>query len=421
MKTIVIGGGAAGMMAAIKASEKGERVVIFEKNEKLGKKLFITGKGRCNITNNCDADDFFKNVNRNSKFLYSAYNAFDSQAVMEFFEKEGLFLKTERGNRVFPNSDHSSDVIKSLEKALKINNVEVRLNTEVRDILADESKNTVTGVLLSDGSKVSCDRVIVATGGVSYPLTGSTGDGYRFAEKFDITVNKTYPSLVPLCCSDEWIKEVQGLSLKNVSFCLMNAKKKVFDEQGEMLFTHFGLSGPLILSASSLYVENSIKGKCLSGFIDLKPALSEENLDKRILRDFSENNNKAFKNSLDGLLPKSLIPVIISKSGINEFTRVNEITREQRKNLVNLLKHLEVNITGTRPVNEAIITKGGVSVKEINPKTMESKRVNNLFFAGEVLDLDAMTGGFNLQIAWCTGACAGTNGKGENYYESDCD
>lgn len=406
MRVAVIGAGAAGMIAAYRAASLGNSVVIYEKNEKTGKKIYITGKGRCNVTNASDIETIFANVNRNPKFLYSALYGFDNNEMIKLLESTGLKLKVERGNRVFPESDHSSDVIRALEKLLNSQKVKIYLNTKVNRILSDD--NGVTGVELFDGRKEFFDKVIVATGGLSYPTTGSDGDGYRFAQDFGHTIVKPEPSLIPLVSKDEWVKNLQGLALKNVCLTLMNEKKVLFSEQGEMLFTHFGISGPLVLSASSFYVENRLKGKASFLYIDLKPALSFEELDKRLLRDFEENINKNFSNALDGLLPKKLIPVIVEKSGISPYIKVNEISREQRQNLVRLLKKLEINISGTRPIDEAIITKGGISVKEINPSTMESKLIKNLYFAGEMIDIDAMTGGYNLQLAWSTGYLAGS-------------
>lgn len=420
---IVVGGGAAGMIAAVAAAEKGNNVTLIEKNEKLGKKLFITGKGRCNVTNAADMDVLFANVCTNEKFLYSAFYQYDNQAIMAFLEKAGCPLKIERGDRVFPVSDHSSDVIAAFQRELKKNGVEVLLNTEVKELLvaecgiqkASESQNEevfcdkpmITGVQLANGKRIDADAVIVCTGGVSYPSTGSTGDGHRFAKDTGHKIIECKPSLVPLETAESWCKDLMGLSLRNVSVRLMMGKKEIYNGFGEMLFTHFGVSGPLILSASAYYVKQKKKETQL--LIDLKPALDEEQLDKRLLRDFEENKNKQFKNALNGLFPTKLIPAMIELSGINPDKKVNEITREERKKFVTLIKNLPLNITGTRSFAEAIITQGGVSVKDVNPSTMESKKVQRLYFAGEVLDLDAMTGGFNLQIAWSTGHLAGEN------------
>jgi len=405
-KVIVVGGGAAGMMAAISAADSGAEVILIEKNEKLGKKVYITGKGRCNITNESDVENLLKNVRSNPKFLYSAFYTFDSYRMMDFLEGEGLKLKTERGNRVFPESDKSSDVIKTLKKALEKRKVKIVLNTKVLKI---EIKDGIChGVIVQSGDKsgsYTADKVIVATGGCSYQSTGSTGDGYRFAKDADIKVTKCYPSLVPFNIGSDIPKRLQGLSLRNVKVTLSDKGKVLYEELGEMLFTHFGVSGPLVLSASTLASGKDVSQMELS--IDLKPALSKEQLDERILRDFSENRNSYFKNSLSRLLPAKMIPVIVELSEIDEKKQVNNITKEERNRLVNLLKGLTFKVESLRGFNEAIITKGGVSVKEINPGTMEAKKVKGLFFAGEVLDLDAVTGGYNLQIAWSTGYLAG--------------
>lgn len=405
-KVIVVGGGAAGMMAAISAADSGAEVILIEKNEKLGKKVYITGKGRCNITNESDVENLLKNVRSNPKFLYSAFYTFDSYRMMDFLEGEGLKLKTERGNRVFPESDKSSDVIKTLKKALEKRKVKIVLNTKVLNI---EIKDGIChGVIVQSGDKsgsYTADKVIVATGGCSYQSTGSTGDGYRFAKDADIKVTKCYPSLVPFNIDSDIPKRLQGLSLRNVKVTLSDKGKVLYEELGEMLFTHFGVSGPLVLSASTLASGKDVSQMELS--IDLKPALSKEQLDERILRDFSENRNSYFKNSLSRLLPAKMISVIVELSEIDEKKQVNNITKEERNRLVNLLKGLTFKVESLRGFNEAIITKGGVSVKEINPGTMEAKKVKGLFFAGEVLDLDAVTGGYNLQIAWSTGYHAG--------------
>ena len=405
-KVIVVGGGAAGMMAAISAADSGAEVILIEKNEKLGKKVYITGKGRCNITNESDVENLLKNVRSNPKFLYSAFYTFDSYRMMDFLEGEGLKLKTERGNRVFPESDKSSDVIKTLKKALEKRKVKIVLNTKVLNI--DIKDGICHGVIVQSGDKsgsYTADKVIVATGGCSYQSTGSTGDGYRFAKDADIKVTKCYPSLVPFNIGSDIPKRLQGLSLRNVKVTLSDKGKVLYEEIGEMLFTHFGVSGPLVLSASTLASGKDVSQMELS--IDLKPALSKEQLDERILRDFSENRNSYFKNSLSRLLPAKMIPVIVELSEIDEKKQVNNITKEERNRLVNLLKRLTFKVESLRGFNEAIITKGGVSVKEINPGTMEAKKVKGLFFAGEVLDLDAVTGGYNLQIAWSTGYLAG--------------
>lgn len=399
-------------------------ILLLEKNEKLGKKVFITGKGRCNVTNACETEELFRNVVSNEKFMYSAFYGFDNRAVMDFFEKAGCPLKIERGERVFPVSDHSSDIIAALERKLKEEKVYVRLHTKVKALLTE--KERITGVLLEDGTRKEAEAVIVATGGVSYPLTGSTGDGYRFAREAGHNVKPPVPALIPFTVKEEWCKELQGLSLKNVSVSLREGKKEWYSGFGEMLFTHFGVSGPLILSAGSIYSQKmgiTKAGSSKQGdmpvqlFIDLKPALSAEQLDKRLLRDFEENKNKQFKNSLGGLFPAKLIPVMLELSGIMPEKKVNEISREERKQFVFKIKNLPLTITGTRPIEEAIVTMGGVNVKEINPSTMESRKIKGLFFAGEVLDVDAFTGGFNLQIAWSTGYLAGENAGKESEYE----
>lgn len=407
MKNVVItGGGPAGMMAAITAARRGFRVTLVEKNEKLGKKLFITGKGRCNITNAGDSEDLFNSIVTNRKFMFSSFNGFSNYDTLGFFDELGLHIKIERGNRVFPESDHSSDVIGALNRELKRLSVDVRLNTEVKDIIVNGGK--ATGVVVNCSGKestIQADNVIVATGGNSYQSTGSTGDGYRFARKLGHSVTPIVPALVPFNVAEDWESDLQGLSLKNVSIVVLDGKQEIYSDFGEMLFTHFGVSGPLILSASS-FAARRIKEHPLKLVIDLKPALSHEQLDERILRDFDEEKNKAFKNSLDKLLPKKMIPVIVRLSDIDGNKKVNEITKQERQKLVSLIKGLELTITGLRGFNEAIITQGGINVREINPTTMESKLVKNLYFAGEVLDVDALTGGFNLQIAWSTGYAA---------------
>ena len=402
-KVIVVGGGAAGMMAAIAAGKNGNSVELYEKNEKLGKKLFITGKGRCNVTNAADVETLLNNVVRNRKFLYSAFYGFDNMALCEMIEEAGCKLKTERGDRVFPESDHSSDIIKALEKLLQNYHVSVHLKAEVKSILAEDGE--AKGIKLSDGKKIFSDAVIVCTGGYTYPLTGSTGDGYRFAKDTGHTVTEVAPSLVPFETSEKWAKDLMGLSLKNVNLTLISGKKKLYDGFGEMLFTHFGISGPLVLTASCYYDDK--KYPDCKVIIDLKPALSLEQLDKRLIREFEANVNKQFDNALASLLPSKMIPVMVELSGIPADKKIHDITKQERADFAALLKHVEMNITGTRGPEEAIITRGGVSVKEIDPGTMESKSVKGLYFAGEVLDLDAVTGGFNLQIAWSTGYAAG--------------
>lgn len=405
---IVIGGGPAGMFAAIAAAENGHNVTLLEKNEKLGKKLYITGKGRCNITNASDMEVLFTNVMTNAKFLYSAFYAYDNQRVIDFFEENGLATKVERGNRVFPVSDHSSDVIATLAKVLRQKGVEVCLHTEVREILTEKcgEETKVSGVLLSNGRKMAADDVIVATGGFSYQTTGSTGDGYRFAKTLGHEVTEITPSLVPFEAKEDYVKEMQGLSLRNVQVRIYQKKKLLYDEFGEMLFTHFGVSGPLMLSASALLKPKQTSQE-LQMEIDLKPALTQEQLDKRVLHDFEEAKNKQFKNSIGKLFPAKMIPAILELSGIDPDKKVNEITKEERAGFIRLIKAFPVTLTGLRGFKEAIITKGGVKVKEVNPSTMESKIVKHLYFCGEVLDLDALTGGYNLQIAWSTGYLAG--------------
>lgn len=413
-KVVIVGGGAAGMMAAISAAQSNDSVILLEQNEKLGKKLFITGKGRCNVTNACDTYDLFYNILTNDKFLYSAIYSFDNNMVVDFFEKNGCKLKVERGNRVFPVSDKSSDVIKTLANTMKNLGVDVRLNCKVTSVGKTDGK--VSSVEYEDERMkkacITCDKVIIATGGKSYPSTGSTGDGYRFAKNLGHKVTKLWPALVPFeLCGDEF-KSVMGLSLRNVSLKIIASGKVIYDEFGEMLFTHFGISGPLVLSAGNSVariLQKSQEGKDIVISIDLKPALNETQLDTRLLKDFEENRNKQLRNAFDALLPKSLIPLFISRTGIDGERMVNSIRKEERQKIISLLKGLEFGFKGFRDFNEAIVTKGGVNVKEINPSTMESKLVKGLFFAGEVLDVDACTGGYNLQIAWSTGHLAGSH------------
>lgn len=405
MKVIVIGGGAAGMLAAYEAAREGSEVVLFEKNEKLGKKLFITGKGRCNVTNACEIEELLDHVVTNREFLYSGFYTFSNDAVMELMEKLGCPLKIERGNRVFPVSDHSSDVIHALEKGLSNEGVKIRLNTRVKSLVMEDG--AVQGIRIDTGDVIKGEKVIVATGGMSYPATGSTGDGYEFAKKAGHHVTKLSPALVPFQVKEGFCRELMGLSLRNVKVCLTADGKKIYEDFGEMLFTHFGISGPVVLSASSFL--GKYREKELKFLIDLKPALSAEQLDQRILKDFRQALNKDFVNSLDQLLPKKMIPVMIELSGIAEHKKVHEITKKERARLVACMKQMELTITGVRGFHEAIITQGGVDVKEINPGTMESKKIKGLYFAGEILDLDAVTGGFNLQIAWSTGYLAGMN------------
>lgn len=404
-KVLVVGGGAAGMMAAIAAAYNGNEVHIYERNEKLGKKLFITGKGRCNITNAGDMETLFRSVLTNSKFLYSSFYGFTNQDAIDFFERIGVQTKIERGNRVFPVSDHSSDVISGLTKELMQLGVEIHLHTGVKKICGGEQFEYL---ILDDGKKMFGDACIVATGGCSYRTTGSTGDGYRFARETGHQVTEVMPALVPMEVKEWYAKELQGLSLRNVTVTVLDGKKKLYEEFGEMLFTHYGVSGPLCLSASS-YIGKRLLEKELTLVIDLKPALSAEQLDQRVLRDFEENKNKQFKNAILGLFPTKLVPIMIELSGIDPDKKVNVISKDERLHFVHLIKHFTMTITKLRDFNEAIITKGGVAVKEMNPATMESKKMSGLYFVGEVLDLDALTGGFNLQIAWSTAYAAGNS------------
>lgn len=407
-KIIVIGGGAAGMMAALAAANNGSKVCLYEKNEKLGKKIYITGKGRCNVTNASDIEEVFKNIVTNPKFMYSSFYTMTNEMVMTMFQTElGVPLKVERGNRVFPVSDKSSDIISGLAGNIRKRNVEIHLNTAVKELVTEN--NTIKGVRLQDGTMDKADSVIVATGGFSYQSTGSTGDGYRWAEKTGHKVTEIYPALVPLEVKEAYAAELQGLALKNIKVSFVKNNKVIYSDFGEMLFTHFGISGPVILSGSSYIVKSIKKNDKIHISIDLKPSLSADTLDARVLREFKEFTNKDFRNSLSNLLPKSLIPVIIELSGIDPFKKVNEVTKEERKKLVGLIKAFPLTVKDTRGFNEAIITQGGISVKDINPATMESKHIKGLFFAGEVIDVDALTGGYNLQIAWSTGWLAGLN------------
>ena len=405
-KVIIVGGGAAGMAAAIGAGGNNHQVIVYEKNEKLGKKIYITGKGRCNITNASDMETILANVVSNRKFLYSAFYGFTNEDMIQLLEKRGCKTKVERGNRVFPVSDKASDVIHTLAREMEALGVEVKLRTKVTSLMVEDG--TCVGVVLEDGKKVYADDVIVCTGGLSYHTTGSTGDGYTFAENCGHTITELSPALVPFNTKEEWARQLQGLSLKNISVQMKQGKKVLYESFGEMLFTHYGVSGPAILSGSSV-VAKKIKKEPIQLIIDLKPALTEEQLDARMLREFDEFKNKQFKNSLVHLYPSKLIPVIIELSGINPEKKVNEISKEERLTLVHLTKNLVLTLHSLRDYNEAIITQGGISVKEINPTTMESKLVSHLYFAGEVLDLDAFTGGYNLQIAWSTGYAAGNN------------
>jgi hypothetical protein len=400
---IIIGGGASGAMAGITSARMGRKVAIIEKNGYIGKKINITGKGRCNVTNNCPNEELMLNVPRNPKFLYSAFSNFSSQDTMDFFESLGVPLKTERGNRVFPISDKAMDISKALQRELKSLGVKL-LEETATEILVED--NICKGVKTDKNTYLS-ESVLIATGGKSYTGTGSTGDGYTFARSVGHTVTKLVPSLVPIVAEEKYCSDMMGLSLKNVRLNLMDGEKCIYSELGEMLFTHFGVSGPLVLSASS-HIDKMQQHRYRI-LIDLKPALSVETLDKRIQRDFSENINKTFINSLNKLLPNKIIPVVAKLSKIKFDTKVNQITKEQRLELVNVLKNFPVTVKDFRPLDEAIITSGGVSTKEVNPKTMESKLVKGLYFSGEVLDVDAYTGGFNLQIAWATGYVSGLN------------
>ncbi len=403
---VIIGGGAAGLIAAVTSADKGNNVTLIEKNAKVGRKLMITGKGRCNVCNNCDIDTLINNIPKNAKFLYSAFSTLSPKDLMEFFENRKVPLKTERGNRVFPVSDKAVDIVDALYNAVIKSGAKI-INSTAEKLITSENK--VMGVKIQNGDILPADSVILATGGMSYPLTGSTGDGYKMATDLGHSVTELKPSLVPLTIHEGFCTHLSGLSLKNVTLSIFEdgKKKPLFSELGEMLFTHFGISGPLVLSASS-HIRYMGK-KQYTAFIDLKPALSKEQLDNRVLRDFSEEQNKNFANSLDKLLPKSLIPVIIKLSGIPNDLKVNQITKEQRLKLVDIIKALPLHITGFRPIEEAIITSGGISVKEIDPKTMESKLVSGLYFAGEIIDVVAYTGGLNLQIAFSTGYTAGIN------------
>ena len=406
MRVLVVGGGPAGMMAAIQAAKQGNTVTLLEQNEKLGKKLFITGKGRCNVTNDCDVTELFDSVVSNKKFLYSAFYSFSNQDVKDFFEEQGLRLKVERGRRVFPASDKSSDVIKALGNALKKLEVKIRLRTRVDKVLTEN--DIVCGVRLSDGECLNADKVILATGGVSYKSTGSDGSGLAMAEKLGHQVTKLRPGLVGMCTKEAWARDMQGLTLKNVAVSIgkKQGKKPLYEDFGELLFTHYGVSGPMILSASSR-LGDELEKEDLYIKIDLKPALSKEQLDSRILRDFEERKNADLSNAMVHLLPKSMIPVMLHVCGLDPAKKVNEVTRGEREQLVKGMKEFPLTLNGLRDIQEAIITRGGVTVKEVDPSTMESKIVKNLYLAGEMLDLDALTGGYNLQIAWSTGYLAG--------------
>ena len=426
MKVLVIGAGAAGMMAAISAAYEGNEVIVYEHNEKPGKKIYITGKGRCNITNACETEELFPKIMSNSKFMYSAIYNFTNQDAIDMFNRLGCPTKVERGDRVFPVSDKSSDVISALQKEMKKNNIKLYYNANVEDVCVEEGKFVAIKVSQNGKKmKINGDKLIIATGGLSYPSTGSTGDGYEFARKLGHTVTELRPSLVPYNLKGSEYRELQGLSLRNVDLTIKINDKKIYKDMGELLFTHFGISGPLVLSSCPILIKEldkinnknkkkKAKGQNLDNIdvklsIDLKPALTVEQLDGRILRDFEKNINKNFGNSLDELLPKKLIPIVIRRSNIDPNKKVSFVTKEERNKLVSVIKNLDYDFLSFRGYAEAIITKGGVSVKEINPSTMESKIVKGVFFAGEVLDVDAVTGGYNLQIAWSTGYLAGQN------------
>ncbi len=421
MKVVVIGGGPAGMMSAITAAQEKNEVIIIEKNKTLGRKLLITGKGRCNITSSLDMSEFIKNIPGNGKFLYSAFQTFKNTDIIEFLNKNGLKVKEERGNRIFPVTDSAQSVLDCFEREIKKDNIKVKYGTRVKRILRKEIQEEnfnykAVGVELEDGEKIYADKIILATGGKSYPLTGSNGDGYKIASELGHTITDIKPSIVPLEADVNICKYLQGLSLRNVKIMIKDIEKnkKIYEDFGEMMFTHFGVSGPIILSSSAHLVrykniDRLLKENKIVLYIDLKPALSEEALDNRILRDFEEFKNKEFKNSLDKLLPQKMIPYVIKKSGILPEKRVNEVSKDERRKLVGLLKNIEITIWGFRPIEEAIVTAGGISIKEINPKNMESKIVKGLSFAGEIIDVDAYTGGFNLQIAYSTGYIAGLN------------
>ncbi|MGJ0846707.1 NAD(P)/FAD-dependent oxidoreductase [Tissierella praeacuta] len=402
-KVCVVGAGPAGIIAAGIAGSRGKDVILIDKNERIGKKLFITGKGRCNITNNAPIEDFFDNVMKNKNFLYSSFYSFSNRDIINLLETYGLKTKVERGNRIFPESDKSSDVIKAFQKFLSDNKVNILLNTNVNSIDIKNRKFIVN----TNNDEMTFDKLVIATGGKSYPSTGSTGDGYKFAETFGHSITKIKPSLVPIEIKEDWIKDLQGLSLKNVTLSAHSKKRLLYEEFGEMIFTHYGISGPIVLSISNYlyrYINDGIRL-----LIDLKPALDNKKLDDRILRDFELNNNKKIKNSLDDLLPQKLIPIIIFLADIDPEKIVNQITKEERLKLLNSIKEFPLNFKSFRPIEEAIITSGGVVTKEINPSTMESKLVGGLYFAGEVIDVDALTGGYNLQIAYSTGYLAGNH------------
>lgn len=408
-KVIIIGGGAAGMMAAISASEEGKEVILLERNEKLGKKLFITGKGRCNLTNNCPKEEFLNNVVTNARFMYSSFSRFTNNDMIRMMEESGLKTKVERGQRVFPLSDRSSDVIGTLKRLCDRNQVKIRCHAKAAEILVEGEEKTAVGVRLDNGEKIYGDAVIVAAGGCSYSSTGSDGSGYSLAEAVGHKIKKPEPSLVPFEMEEKWCKDLMGLTLKNVSVRIIKDKKVTYDGFGEFLFTHFGVSGPLVLTASTClgkYQKELAQGK-LRLILDLKPSLTEEQLEKRYLREFDTYRNKNISNVIERMLPRKMAPVFLQIAGIPTDKKVRDITKKERRTMIEVMKGLPMHITGVRGFAEAIVTRGGVHVKEISPTTMESKLVKNLYFAGEILDVDAVTGGYNLQIAWSTGYTAG--------------
>lgn len=413
MRTIVIGGGPAGIIAGIKSAEEGNTVTLIEKNDSLGKKLLITGKGRCNITSSLNISEFINNIPGNGRFLYSAFDNFNNNDIIKLLKEEGLDVKEERGNRIFPVTDNARDVLNALLRKMKKLKIEIKLKSKVNKIIVEE--NRAVGIIYNDKEKLYADKIILATGGKSYPTTGSTGEGYKIAKELGHTINGIKPSLVPLeIYQKNECKAMQGLSLRNIGIKIMDSEKNklIYEDFGEMLFAHFGVSGPVIISSSAHLVrykniEELLKNRKINLSIDLKPALTKEKLDDRILRDFNDLKNKQVKNSLDKLLPQKMIPVVLERLAIDQNKKVNEITKEERQKIVEILKNFKLQISGFRPIEEAIITAGGISIKEINPKTMESKIVQNLYFAGEIIDVDAYTGGFNLQIAYSTGYTAG--------------
>ena len=415
-KVIIIGGGAAGMMAAISASKEGKKVLLLEKNEKLGKKLFITGKGRCNITSACDPDEFLNHVATNSRFLYSSFSRFNNHDVVRLLNDAGLKTKVERGQRVFPQSDHSSDVIGTLKRLCDRNHVEILYHAKVEKILlhdhegvSGEKNRSFSGVQLSDGRVIQGDSLTIATGGCSYTSTGSDGDGYRLARELGHSIRPVYPSLVPFIMKETWCRDLMGLTLKNISIRVKNGKKVIYEGFGEFLFTHFGVSGPLVLTASTCLgkYQKALEAGQLTLLLDLKPSLTMEQLEKRYLREFDTYRNKNISNVIERMLPRKMVPVFLREAGVPEDKKVRDITKKERRRMEELMKGMEMHITGVRGFEEAIVTRGGVNVKEVSPTTMESKLVDHVFFAGEILDVDAVTGGFNLQIAWSTGYTAG--------------